>query len=72
MLRQATQYSTQYSILYGDIHNHNAHGYGIGSIERSLEIARTRSAGFPGSPCEMCAPQLGQRLRPTPRNRLPR
>lgn len=27
-------------ILYGDIHNHNAHGYGIGSIERSLEIAR--------------------------------
>ncbi|UCE30658.1 MAG: DUF3604 domain-containing protein, partial [Burkholderiales bacterium] len=30
-----------YRILYGDIHNHNAHGYGIGSIERSLEIART-------------------------------
>jgi hypothetical protein len=30
-----------YSILYGDIHNHNAHGYGVGSIERSLEIART-------------------------------
>jgi hypothetical protein len=29
-----------YSILYGDIHNHNAHGYGTGSIERSLEIAR--------------------------------
>jgi hypothetical protein len=28
-------------ILYGDIHNHNAHGYGVGSIERSLEIART-------------------------------
>jgi hypothetical protein len=28
-------------ILYGDIHNHNAHGYGTGSIERSLEIART-------------------------------
>ncbi len=27
--------------LYGDIHNHNAHGYGVGSIERSLEIART-------------------------------
>jgi hypothetical protein len=32
---------TGYRILYGDIHNHNAHGYGIGSIERSLEIART-------------------------------
>ena len=29
-----------YRILYGDIHNHNAHGYGVGSIERSLEIAR--------------------------------
>ena len=32
---------TSYRILYGDIHNHNAHGYGVGSIERSLEIART-------------------------------
>ncbi len=32
---------TPYRILYGDIHNHNAHGYGVGSIERSLEIART-------------------------------
>ncbi len=30
-----------YQILYGDIHNHNAHGYGVGSIERSLEVART-------------------------------
>ncbi|HEX7052308.1 MAG TPA: hypothetical protein VF211_00060 [Burkholderiales bacterium] len=30
-----------YRILYGDIHNHNAHGYGVGSIERSLEVART-------------------------------
>jgi hypothetical protein len=30
-----------YRILYGDIHNHNAHGYGVGSIERSLDIART-------------------------------
>lgn len=29
-----------YQILYGDIHNHNAHGYGVGSIERSLEVAR--------------------------------
>jgi hypothetical protein len=28
-------------ILFGDIHNHNAHGYGVGSIERSLEVART-------------------------------
>ncbi|HET9734397.1 MAG TPA: hypothetical protein VFP62_03940 [Burkholderiales bacterium] len=30
-----------FRVLYGDIHNHNAHGYGVGSIERSLEIART-------------------------------
>jgi len=28
-------------IFYGDIHNHNAHGYGVGSIERSLDVART-------------------------------
>lgn len=33
--------SSGYTILYGDIHNHNAHGYGVGSIERSLEVART-------------------------------
>jgi len=32
---------TPYRILYGDIHNHNAHGYGVGSIERSLDVART-------------------------------
>lgn len=31
----------RYRILYGDIHNHNAHGYGVGSIERSLDIARS-------------------------------
>ena len=31
----------RYRTLFGDIHNHNAHGYGAGSIERSLEIART-------------------------------
>lgn len=30
-----------YGIFYGDIHNHNAHGYGVGSIERSLDIARS-------------------------------
>jgi hypothetical protein len=30
-----------FRVLYGDIHNHNAHGYGVGSIERSLEVART-------------------------------
>lgn len=30
-----------YSLVYGDIHNHNAHGYGIGSIERSVENARS-------------------------------
>lgn len=28
-------------ILFGDIHNHNAYGYGIGSLERSIDIART-------------------------------
>ena len=28
-------------IAFGDIHNHNAHGYGIGSIERSVENARS-------------------------------
>ncbi|MEJ7930665.1 hypothetical protein WG922_11830 [Ramlibacter sp. AN1015] len=32
---------SDWRILYGDIHNHNAHGYGVGSIERSLDIART-------------------------------
>lgn len=32
---------SDYQILYGDIHNHNAHGYGVGSIERSLDIARS-------------------------------
>ncbi|MDQ6638747.1 MAG: hypothetical protein M3Z15_03660 [Pseudomonadota bacterium] len=30
-----------YRTVFGDIHNHNAHGYGVGSIERSLDIART-------------------------------
>jgi hypothetical protein len=32
--------SDGYRILFGDIHNHNAMGYGIGSMERSIEIAR--------------------------------
>ena len=36
-----TRVARPYSILYGDIHNHNAHGYGVGSIERSIEVART-------------------------------
>lgn len=31
----------RYQILYGDIHNHNAHGYGVGSMERSIDVART-------------------------------
>lgn len=31
---------TRYRILFGDIHNHNALGYGIGSLERSIDIAR--------------------------------
>jgi hypothetical protein len=30
-----------YKIFFGDIHNHNAHGYGVGSIERSVDVART-------------------------------
>jgi len=29
-----------YSILFGDIHNHNAMGYGVGSLERSIDVAR--------------------------------
>ncbi|MCZ6591164.1 MAG: hypothetical protein O7B98_08505 [Alphaproteobacteria bacterium] len=33
--------SDTYSVLFGDIHNHNALGYGIGSLERSIDIART-------------------------------
>lgn len=28
-------------VLYGDIHNHNALGYGIGSLERAIDVART-------------------------------
>jgi hypothetical protein len=27
-----------YRILYADIHNHNAHGDGVGSIERSPDV----------------------------------
>ena len=33
--------ASAYSIFFGDIHNHNAHGYGVGSIERSVDVART-------------------------------
>ena len=33
--------SNNFKIVYGDIHNHNAHGYGVGSIERSVEVAQT-------------------------------
>ena len=29
------------NLVFGDIHNHNAHGYGVGSIERSVDIARS-------------------------------
>lgn len=29
-----------FRLVYGDIHNHNAHGYGTGSIERSVDNAR--------------------------------
>ncbi len=30
-----------HTLFFGDIHNHNALGYGLGSLERSIEIART-------------------------------
>lgn len=33
--------SQDYQILFGDIHNHNACGYGVGSMERSIDVART-------------------------------
>ena len=36
-----TRVTRPYAILFGDIHNHNAHGYGVGSIERSIGIARS-------------------------------
>ena len=29
------------NLYFGDIHNHNALGYGLGSLERSIDIART-------------------------------
>lgn len=31
----------EYRLLFGDIHNHNAMGYGIGSMARSIDVART-------------------------------
>jgi hypothetical protein len=33
--------TTPFRILFGDIHNHNAHGYGLGSMQRSIDVART-------------------------------
>ena len=66
MPSKAKQYPTQFSILYGDIHNHNAHGYGIGSIERSLEIAQTHLDffAFTGHSAWHDMPQMeGQRER---------
>jgi hypothetical protein len=33
--------SEEYRLLFGDIHNHNAMGYGVGSMARSIDIART-------------------------------
>ena len=33
--------SNQFKILFGDIHNHDALGYGVGSLERSIDIAPT-------------------------------
>lgn len=32
---------SEHTIFYGDIHNHNGLGYGKGSLERSIDIART-------------------------------
>ncbi len=31
----------QRSLFFGDLHNHNALGYGLGSLERSIDIAQT-------------------------------
>jgi len=31
----------EYKLYFGDIHNHNAMGYGKGTLERSIEIARS-------------------------------
>ena len=33
--------SNKLKILFGDIHNHDALGYGVGSLERSIDIAPT-------------------------------
>lgn len=30
-----------YSLFFGDLHNHNSLGYGLGSLERSIDIAKT-------------------------------
>ena len=40
-LKSTKDVSGNYNIVYGDIHNHNAHGYGLGSIDRSVDVART-------------------------------
>ena len=32
--------NSPYFMLFGDIHNHNAMGYGVGTLERSIEVAR--------------------------------
>ena len=37
----ATPATGPFNILFGDIHNHNALGYGLGSLERSIDVART-------------------------------
>ena len=29
-----------YRLFWGDLHNHNAVGYAVGSLERSIDIAR--------------------------------
>ena len=39
-MRAEARGSGGYGHYYGDIHNHNGLGYGKGSLERSLEIAR--------------------------------
>jgi hypothetical protein len=37
-------------ILFDNIQNHNAHGYGVGSIERSIDVARTHLDFFAFTP----------------------
>ena len=31
----------EYNVYFGDLHNHNAVGYGLGSVERAFDIAHS-------------------------------